>query len=768
MRVASIETSAVMASASWRRRYLQALEPAAGGMEIVAACMPLWSRQTCLSAFLLSSPLAAEELFEPPSTPEQVWAIKTDAAVRIDGDLSEPAWQAAPVITDLIQKEPRQQAPASYPTEVRIVYDSEALYIGVTCYQPHAATRVQSLQRDFTFDNSDVFGVAIDGFLDKRNAVVFQVTPYGSQGDLELINGSEELNLDWDARWHVRTKIDETSWTAELAIPWRILRYPAHADRLGILFARNIRSLNEQASLPAVPRALSIYRMSFEAELRGIEPPSPDVNIQVNPYALNRWTSSDERADGQSDAEAGADIKWAITPSTVLDLTANTDFAQADVDRFVTNLDRFSVFLPERRQFFLESASIFNASVTEWISPFFSRRIGLDESGRPIPLDGGLRLTSRSPEQQVGVLALRQQSLDSEEIPGTDFAVARYSRNIAGQSRLGGMLTYRRDDSLELASPRVDANKNLTYTLDGLWRASQSFLVQGMVSASEDDRTGSGLAGQLWALYQDNNVNVSLLEYYNKDYNPGIGLELLDTNYVMHSLTASYDFRSQRLPRSVRSLSPAVSGFRFESSDDGSLLFAYAPIRPARVRFQNGALIDFHVEPNWQQLDEPFFPAGIEIAPGSYDYTRYRLFGRTDQSAKIAGSVTIETGDYYDGELNTFAGSARVAPWPHLELTADVEVNELRNMGVARKSTRAELYGVNARVALNPRLQLSAFYQRDLAGETDAWNVRFSWEYKPLSFLYLVYNRNEQDALGPMDRLVENQLIAKVTYLFDM
>lgn len=716
---------------------------------------------------VLALPAVAQtqEVFAPPMQPPEFWALQAHEAIEVDGDLNEPIWARAASITAFVQRNPDQGTSASYPTDVRIVFDNDALYIGAHCYQPRNTARVQNLRRDFAFDENDLFGVAIDGFLDKRSAVAFQTTPYGSQGDMEFTDTSEEGQLDWDARWKVRTKIRDTHWTAEMAIPWRNLRYPTGADRLGVVFTRNIRSLNEQSSVPAVPRALPTYRMAYEAELRGIVPPRPETNVQLNPYALYDRTREDP-ATHDAEREVGGELKWAITPSTVLDLTWNTDFAQAEVDRQVTNLDRFSVFFPERRQFFLESASIFNASVTEWISPFFSRRIGLDERGQPIPLDGGLRLISRSSRDQIGVLAVHQQRMGAS--PATSFAVARYSRNVLEQSRLGGMLTYRHDESFSLGNRRLVGNRNATYTADGLWRPNEAFGIQGMLSASADERRGEGLAGQLWAFFDTDNVQVSVLEYYDRNYNPGIGLELLDANYVMHSVTASYDFRSDRLPASLRSVTPGVSAFVFQSSDDGDLLFAYAPLRPIRLRFQSGAQIDVHLEPNWQQLDEPFFPLGIEIAQGRYDYMRYRVSAKTDQSARLAASVGIETGQYFDGELTTYSAAVRAVPWPHLELSADVEVNQIRGLGVAAQSKTTSLYGVDTRLALNPRLQMGVLYQHDDAADRSAWNLRLSWEYLPLSYFYLVYSKHEGSGASTAGRAVEDQIIAKLTFLFEL
>ena len=725
------------------------------GGTAVAACGAL--------SLLAASDVLAQELFEPPPVPDQYRAIETTEPILVDGRLEEAVWQSAEAITGFVQKEPVQGQSVSHPTLVRIVYDDKALYIGAICHQPRNATRVQNLQRDFSFDENDLFGIAIDGFLDRRNAVAFQTTPYGSQRDIEVID-STEINADWDARWTVKTHIEDDRWSAEIAIPWRNLRYPDGADRLGVILSRNIRSLNEVTSAPAVPRAFSVYRMAYQAELVGIETPAPSTNVQLNPYALvQRLDNGDTPAP--TEQELGGELKWAFSQNSVLDLTVNTDFAQADVDRQAVNLERFSVFFPERRQFFLENANIFNTSVTNWIRPFFSRRIGLDDTGNPIPLDGGLRLTSRSSAQELGFLAMQQQQLGTS--PQSRFGVLRYSRNVAGQSRIGGMVTYRHDDALSADGISLAENRNTTFTIDALWRPEQSWGMQAMLSASHDDLTGDGIGSQFWAFYENNLVYIGLLEYFNHDYNPGIGLEILDTNYVMHSPAISLDLRSERLPDSIRSYNPGVEAYIFQSSDNGDLLFGYAPIRPLRLHFHNGAEIRAVIEPNWQRLTEPFSPAGIEIAPGDYDYTRYRFKAETDQSAALAAGVEVETGDYFDGELTTYTLSGRYAPMPHIELSADVEINRIRGLGISQQDENTRLYSANVRLAPNPRLQFNAFYEWNSLVDRGVWNLRLAWEYQPLSYLYLVYNRSDTDnRQAPFERR-DTRLIAKFTYLFE-
>ena len=711
-----------------------------------------------------TKPAAAQDVFSPPADRARFLAVNASGAVEVDGKLDEAFWQRAEPITEFIQKDPDQGAPSSYETIVRVAYDEDALYIGAICNQPADSLRVQNLQRDFSYDDNDLFGIVIDGFLDQRNAATFQTTPYGSQRDMEVIDSSE-FNPDWNVRWTVKTRIEEDHWTAEMAIPWRNLRYPADADKLGVIFARNIRHLNERTSVPATPRVFTIYRMAYEGELVGIETPPPSTNIQINPYVLAE-SLDDTLADSVSNQDVGGEIKWAISQSTVLDLTVNTDFAQADVDRQQVNLNRFSVFFPERRQFFLENANLFNPSVTNWIRPFFSRRIGLDDAGNPIPIDGGVRLTHRSFSQELGLLAMQQQALGlSRE---ARFGVLRYSRNVSEQSRLGGMLTWRQDEALNQNGFTLPENQNFTYTVDGFWRPSQSFGIQAMLSASSDDELGDGLGGQLWVYYENNWLYAGLVEYYNKDYEPGVGLEILDDNYVMHSPAVNLDLRPEWLPESVRSFKPGFTAYIFQSSDNGDTLFGYTNIQPIAVEFQSGAEAQLFVEPNWQRLEDPFFPIGIEIAPGSYDYTRYGMDLESDQSAAYGAGLRVESGRYFDGDLTTYSVEGRFAPSPHFELSLDFEFNQIRDLGVNSVNEDTRLYGVNLLWAPSPQLQLSTFYQWNSVNDRGVWNARVSWEYRPLSYLYLVYNQDEIGDSNPFSARSRQQFIAKLTYLFEV
>ena len=710
-------------------------------------------------------PADAQDVFSPPADRARFLAIEATDAVEIDGILDEAFWQRAEPITEFIQKDPDQGAPMSYETIVRVAYDAEALYIGAVNFQPADTLRLQNLRRDFDYGENDLFGIVIDGFLDERNAVTFQVSPYGSQRDMEVIDSSE-FNPDWNVRWTVKTQIEDDRWIVEMAIPWRNLRYPVDADKLGVIFARNIRHLNERTSLPATPRAFTIYRMAYEGELVGIETPPPSTNVQFNPYVLAEELD-DTLGDSESNQEVGGEIKWAISQSTVLDLTVNTDFAQADVDRQVVNLNRFSVFFPEKRQFFLENANLFNPSVTNWIRPFFSRRIGLDDAGNPIPIDGGARLTHRS--STPGTRRTRDAATGTGTEPGSEVwcgAVLEKRVRTEPAGRHADLATGR-GARPERHQPHLRTRISPIRSTASGGPASRSASRQCFRHRATMN-SAMGVGGQLWMFYENNWLYAGLVEYYNKDYEPGVGLEILDDNYVMHSPAVNLDLRPEWLPESVRSFNPGFEAYIFQSSDNGDTLFGYTNIRPLSVQFQTGAEAHLFVEPNWQRLEEPFFPIGIEIAPGSYDYTRYGFDVESDQSAALGGELRVESGKYFDGDLTAYSVEGRFAPSPHFEVSLDFEFNQIRNLGVDSVDEDTRLYGINLLWAPNPQLQFSTFYQWNSVNDRGVWNARMSWEYRPLSYLYLVYNEDEIGDDNPFAARSREQFIAKLTYLFEV
>ncbi|MEM9834873.1 MAG: DUF5916 domain-containing protein, partial [Bacteroidota bacterium] len=551
-------------------------------------------------------------------------------------------------------------------------------------------------------------------------------------------------------------------------IPWKTLRYPAGCNELGFILTRNIRSNNEYTSFPAVPRAFNVYRMPYEAILTGIEPPPPSANVQVVPYALvsnDRSSLDGDVTEESTDWKLGGEVKWVTGPSSVLDFTYNTDFAQADVDRQVVNLTRFSVLFPERRQFFLEGNEIYNMAAWDELQPFFSRRIGLDDRGNPIPIDAGIRFTNRSDKQNIGLLAIRQRA--DGDTPAANFAVARYSANLSSQGRIGGMATLRHDEADETGQ----STTNLTATIDGFFRPTQQINSFWMLSGSRTSGAmeDQGLSGATWTYYSNNWIYLGLVEaFVSEEYNPRAGF-ISANNYLLTSPAFTLKLRPKWLPQFIREYNPGITTYLYNYLDDLSFREGFVSYQPLSVQFQDGSEFSYRISTNWQSLRNTFSPVGIDILPGDYTFTSHRFAYRSDFSRKMALSASYRLGGYFDGNLNTLSSSLRFAPSPHIQLTADYQFNRLIELGEAVRTVETNLIGTQLRLALNPRVQLISFLQYNTATESTTLNSRFVWEYSPLSYIYLVYNDNRRDLPDPETGLSvtqhDQQGIFKVTYL---
>lgn len=444
-----------------------------------------------LLLFVSSCALAQDaNFFKPNLVRKALKAVKISTFINIDGLLNEPEWNLAGFSSSFSQIEPYQGTAPTYVTLVKVLYNQKYLYFGITCKDPlgKKAIRATDFIRDFDETKHDLASVAIDAFNDKRNAMVFATNAYGVQRDF-LSFDDLYYDVDWDGLWEVRTNRTDSGWTAEIAIPWKTLRYPKTADSIqswGINIYRNRRLSNEISAFSPYPRVFAVTHMDYAGVLTNLQPPPPATNIQVVPYFLTSYDhyTNFGTAEPQHDAsiKVGGDLKWAINSNSVLDLTAHTDFAEANADIQVNNITRFSVFFPETRQFFLENASLFGIAVNQSTTdgsggsmnyqPFFSRSIGLDTSGNPIPIVAGGRFVNRSATLNYGVLAIRQQG--ANDLPGTNFFVGRISENFGSQDRVGALVSIKNQPG----------GSNIETTADGFFRLGESNSINAIFTDS--------------------------------------------------------------------------------------------------------------------------------------------------------------------------------------------------------------------------------------------------------------------------------------------
>ena len=505
--------------------------------------------------------------------------------------------------------------------------------------------------------------------------------------------------------------------------------------------------------------------MTYAAKLTDIEVPPPSANIRIEPYTLYQY---DENKEGDiltskaSDPKLGFDVKWAMNPKTVLDLTVNTDFAQADVDRAVNNLERFNIFFPERRQFFLENSGIWAGGLQQSIRPFFSRRIGLQGNFNaiPAPIDVGARFTQRTEKNALAGLFVRQRETDGSA--GANFGVFRYLRNYGRENNVGVMVTHRLDN--EHDDLNLESNNNTTITIDGQIRPTSQWDIQYILSTSIDELTGeTGFAGRFFAGNDSNKFYYGwVTEYTDANYNPRMGF-VRQTNVIRHNPGGYLVVRPKKMDW-IRRWDPGMFvNYLHDASDPTQFQQASLYIFPIFTWFKDNSFFEVSATPTWQNINFDFAPLGLQIAQDNYYYTRYLVQYNTDQSKKWSGDLGYNFGSFYNGTRNTINAAARFAPIPHAALALEYEHNTIKDVGIGNSNLTTNLYSANLRLALNPRVQLSTFYQYNSFNEQGRWNARLSWEYMPLSFVYLVFNDTQTDIFDPMQST--RQFIGKITLL---
>jgi len=718
-------------------------------------------------------------VFKPDPHKKEMTAVQISSTIKVDGILDEEEWKLAKPSPQFVQIEPQQGDAPNFQTTVLVLYNRQYLYFGFVCYDSlgKKAIRATDFRRDFGIRSHDHVAIAFDGFNDKRNAMALMANAYGVQRDL-LVFDDILTDLDWDGLWKVRTTRNGEGWVAEIAIPWQTLRYPKTKDstqQWGFNVYRTRRLSNEISSFSPYPRNFSFTRMDYAGILKNLQPPPPGPNIRIQPYVLgsyDRYKNFPATIDPEkNNFRAGGDLKWAINPNTILDVTVNTDFAQADADRQVNNVTRFSVFFPERRQFFLENASLFGVGVRPnddgsggnmRMQPFFSRRIGLDDFGNPIPLDAGGRFVYRSSKRNAGLMVMRQRG--SETTPGTNFFVGRFSENFGTRNRIGGLMTVKNNAD----------GTNIVSAVDGFFRMGESHALNTMIihsNTSRDDgsitgKDKNGFAGYAQYTYTSNQWKLWWTQsVVTADFNPELGF--VSRNDVIGTTPGIFwYYRGKYLPfkKWIRAFEPGVFPEFYHQASTGKLIERGFALNPIWINFQKGGFFGYIVTPTYQLLTEPFAPLGVYIAEGKYNYLRHVFYFNTDPSRIISSNIMFETGSYFNGKLSTGTFTLNIAPIPNLFLQGQFNHNKFKEVGDPATNKKVDLYSVSGRLALDPRLQLIGFYQKNSENNSSNYNIRLSWEYQPLSFIYLVFNRRGFDN-AQLKRQTEDHAIIKVSYL---
>ena len=703
-------------------------------------------------------------------------AVKIENKLNVDGILNEPEWALAQASPHFVQIEPEQGKPVHFETKIKVLYNNTYLYVGIIALDSLGKKAIMATDfiRDFDITRHDLVSLAFDGFNDHRNAMSFLTNAYGVQKDL-LSFDDLYYDINWDGLWRVRTNRTDSGWTAEIAIPWQTLRYPKSKDSIqswGFNVYRNRRLTNEISALSEFPRVYSSLRMNYAGKLTNLQPPPPKPNIRFQPYFLTQYEHEQNFDNGIIDTginnentsvKVGGDLKWAINPNTVLDLTVNTDFAQADVDQQVNNTSQFSVFFPEKRQFFLENASLFGVSVQQnpdlsggnmRLQPFNSRTIGLDSSGNPIPIIGGARLVHRSDKLNYGAIVIRQGN--SGGYPFTDFFVGRLSENFGELNRVGLMTTIKNDA----------LGSSIENTVDGFLRFGDNS-INSIFTHSYSTQTGkSGFAGAVQYYYSNNKWKIWCTEsLVTKNFNPEMGF-VSRTDVFGSTPGIFYLYRGKSLPlkKYILEFGPAFTPEFYIQASSGKLIETDYYIFPIWFNFKSGAYIGYGFIPTYQNLTAPFQPLGLTISVGQYHYTQQQIWFSSNPSKILNLQIQYTWGPYYNGRLNSGDWKLQFAPIPYISLTGEFNRNRFFGVGELQTNSTVDLIVLQGRFALNPRIQLTAFYQKNTENSSNNYNIRFSWEYQPLSYIYLILNHQGFQPVNSKT-VFEDNAIFKINFL---
>ncbi len=692
-------------------------------------------------------------------------AASLTSAPRIDGIVTgDDAWSNAQPASGFWQVQPYDGAPATQKTEVFVGYTDDALYVGVLCHDDDpTGIIIADSRRDSSLNDTDAFLFVIDGLHDRQNGFVFgtnaagieydgQVTKEGS-GD-NFGSGGGAFNLNWDGAWTVRAANTETGWSAEFEIPFRTLRYGRdEIQQWGINFQRNIRRNNEIAYWAPLERNRNLYRVSQAGTLTDIAPPA-QRNLQITPYALGQWQRGGNLDGTESSSEVGVDLKYSMTSSLTLDLTVNTDFAQVEADEQQVNLDRFNLFFPEKRPFFLENAGQFAVGNGQEVEMFFSRRIGIGDDGTAIPVNGGARLSGKVGERtNVGLLYMSTDAV-AGVAPANDFGVLRVNQELANRSAIGALFVNR------------DGNDdyNRTYAVDGRWGIGDNILLQAW--AARTDTPGLDGDDHAYAVKFSHSSEdwSSRLEYteVGAEFNPEVGF-LARTDYRKGTGFLMRRIRPADL-WGLLEIRPHVSYTGYWKSD-GFQESGFLHL-DTHWEFKTGS--ELHTGYNFTKAGviDPFeIVPGVIVPPGTYDHGETALVYFTDQSRPFSLSSRATIGGRFGGDRVSVSATLRYRIGETFRSELTLNHNDF-DLPVASGDFTANLARLRLSYSFTPKILLQALVQYNEARDVLGTNLRFSWLRTANSGLYLVYN--EVDDRGIDAPPTGRELIVKYSHIFDV
>ena len=713
------------------------------------------------------APVAPEVVTRDADGRATVRAVRLQAPLRIDGALDE-ALYVGPSISGFVQVEPALGAPATENTEVWIAFDEDNVYFSFRAWDSAPERRVATdMRRDVNnfINGNDILQVFLDPFYDRRNGLSFTMNSIGARNDGQQIG--PQYNADWNPIWEHAVGAFDGGWTLEMALPFRSIRYrPGQAQVWGVNMLRSARWKNELSVLTPVPAGRgnsSAQYAALTATLVGITTPPAGRDIDVKPYAISTLTSNalgNSSVSNDFGRDAGLDVKYGVTQNLTADFTLNTDFAQVEADEQQINLTRFSLFFPEKREFFLENRDTFtfggvgggggDAPVL-----FYSRRIGLD-AGRPVPIDGGGRLTGRIGRYTVGALNIQTDDVPEAGARAANFSVVRVRRDILSESTIGVLATRR-------SVGQGGTGPNTAYGVDGTFNFFNDLAINTYwARTATDGVTGGDTSYRAQLNFPGDRYGVQIERLrVGEHFNPEVGF--VRRPDIRRTLA---EFRFSPRPRSmpsVRRFIWAGSVDYFETGSgrmdtrDRSAEFA--------VEFLNADRIGVTYNNAYEFIPEPFrIATGVTIPVGGYDWQNVRLQFNSRPQRPAAANLALEYGTFYNGHRTAWSISrGRVALTPRFAVEPTYSLNQV---DLVQGSFTAHLAGSRVILTMSPRMFASTLVQYNSGSHAVTANARFRWEYQPGSELFIVYNDERDTRTRAFPGLMTRSFVVKINRLF--
>jgi len=693
-------------------------------------------------------------------------AVPVDHAPKLDGTLNDPLWLDAKPITDFRQREPHEGETATEKTEVRILYTRHAVYFGIHCYDSEPSRIIATeLRRDVSQDLDDHFEILIDSNHDRRGAYVFEINPLGTQNDglvVEEQGGTDGGDFDrgWDGVWTSDARITSDGWIATIGIPFTTLNFTHSLDVVwGLNFKRFIRRKNEEDLWSAYRRTFGIAKVSQAGELSGIKDIGSGKLFIVKPYGLAQYDKQTGQAP-KFPLTGGIDLKYGLTSNVVLNLTGNTDFADTEVDLEPFNLTPFKVFIPEKRQFFLENAGVFNFDIGDQDQLFFSRQIGIDSvTGQQVPINGGARLTGTIGRTEFGFMDVDTRS--SGPNPYANYAVARLKESLWAGSYIGVMgIDKQSGDPLDSFNRTGGIDTRLVFFKDWFVDAHMAG-TQSPGHPSGNSDVGASLS------YRSNWVEGKFeRRKIGLNFNPEVGfIELTNANETYGDLT----FKARPRISGVRELQ--FEGFILHAPDTHGVVQTQEWQGTFRADLNNGGYTDDDIADVFtQRITTPLhIYKSVFIPNGLYHFARHQLTYGSGQDRRFTYNFFERFGGYYGGTLNEFRVRANYRPTTKFSISA-METWDRFRLPLPNGNFSVVLASLQGNYSFNRFLTFTSLIQMDTSNtQAISANVRLRYNYRPDSDLYIIYNVGTQFAsIAPANppQVRETRFAVKWTYAF--